>query len=89
MNQAPNRFQIPSSQQAVADAKGMVGDALCSATNTIKSNPATAVLTAFGAGLGLGIGLALVFGGTSAPPPGMREQFTQFLNEHMPSWARS
>jgi formate/nitrite transporter FocA (FNT family) len=73
----------------MGNAKGMMQEAFSTASNSISSNPSTAVFTAFAAGMGLGLGLALCFGGTSSPPPGMREQFTQFLNEHMPSWART
>lgn len=89
MNQAPRCFETQAPRQAMAKAQGMMQDAFSNAQNSISSNPSTAVFTAFAAGMGLGIGLALVFGGSSAPPPGMREQFTQFLNEHMPSWART
>jgi len=73
----------------MAKAQGMMQDVLSNAQSSISANPSTAVFTAFAAGMGLGLGLALAFGGSSAPPPGMREQFTQFLNEHMPSWART
>jgi hypothetical protein len=89
MNQAPQRFSVQSPQQAMDRANRVVGDAMCSAADTIKSNPATAVFTAFGAGLGLGLGLALVFGGSSAPPPGIRDQFVKYMNEHLPAWAKN
>jgi len=89
MNQASNRFSTQSPQQAMESARGMMGDAMSSAAHTIKSNPGSAVFTAFGAGFGLGLGLALAFSARSSPPPGMREQFMQFMNEHMPSWARN
>jgi len=88
MNQAPRRFETQS-RQGTANARGMMQDYLSNAQQSISSNPSTAVFTAFAAGMGLGLALALAFGGSSAPPPGMREQFTQFLNEHMPSWART
>jgi len=89
MNQAPRRFETQAPRQAMAKAQGMMQDVLSNAQQSISSNPSTAVFTAFAAGMGLGLGLALAFGGSSAPPPGMREQFTQFMNEHMPSWART
>ena len=88
MNQAQRRFETQAPRQALGNAKGMMQEAFSTASNSISSNPSTAVFTAFAAGMGLGLGLALCFG-SSAPPPGMREQFTQFMNEHMPSWART
>lgn len=60
-----------------------------SAREAIVHNPASAVFTAFGAGLGVGIGLALVFGGRPAPTYdyGLRDKVTQFLSEHFP-WTK-
>jgi len=89
MNQAPRRFETQGSRQGGTSARGMMQDALSNAQSSITSNPSAAVFTAFAAGMGLGLGLALAFGSSSAPPPGMREQFAQFFNEHMPAWARS
>lgn len=58
------------------------------ARETITSNPATAVMTAFGVGIGVGICLAVVLG---RPAPaldyGLREKVAQFFEEHLP-WSR-
>lgn len=78
-----------TSQWAEAASEAM-HSGLETARETITSNPASAIFTAFGAGLGIGLGLALVFA-TRTPPPmdyGLREKFSQFLQDHAP-WMRT
>lgn len=87
MNSTVNRMQ-QGVQQAVNNPRQMVEDGVCRTKDAITSNPATAVYSAFGAGLGLGIGLALIFGSRPAPPLDvtLRDKFMQFFNDHMPSF---
>jgi hypothetical protein len=57
------------------------------ARESVASNPGTAVFTAFGVGLGVGVCMALAFSSrpqSSYDYAGLRDKFTQFMNQHAP-----
>jgi hypothetical protein len=71
-------------------ASEAVEHSMQAARETVASNPTTAVMAAFGAGLGVGICLALAIGGRTPPPMdyGLREKLSQLFGEHIP-WMRT